>query len=363
MFGHRSWRGHGRFCLRRQPSPSHKRGFTLVELLVVVTIIGILIALLLPAVNAAREAARQTQCANNLKQLGLGILQHVEKHGFFPGGGWGWYWVGDPDRGFTRKQPGGWVYNILPFVDQETLHQRGSGKPELEKKYDAWRLMQTPLAIINCPSRRRSQLYRGGPNAYNAAQPPGTTGGSARSDYAANTGDAAPDEFCGGPGSLSVGDSWPPCEDMASGAQPCQNCWTSTSSHTGVSFQRSEVRMEHFRDGTSYTIACGEKYLNPDNYETGLDAADNENAYTGYNNDNFRNTYWYTSGGVVYARTPLRDRAGYPSTYHFGSAHPTGCGFAFCDGSVRVISYAIDPLTFGLLGNRKDQKPIDESKF
>jgi len=72
-------------------------GFTLVELLVVVTIIGILIALLMPAVQGARESARRAKCANNLKQLGLGCLAHHEKYGFYPSGGWGHKWVGDPD--------------------------------------------------------------------------------------------------------------------------------------------------------------------------------------------------------------------------------------------------------------------------
>jgi len=324
------------------------RGFTLVELLVVIAIIAILIALLLPAVQSAREAARRVQCTNQLKQIGLAFQLHHDTNGHFPTGGWGVRWVGDADRGAGRRQTGGWVYNILPYVEQQALWELpGDGNPDVvtpEQFARAKQLVMTPVPLMNCPTRRSPILYpdAGGLWAYNMDRPRS----GARSDYAACWGTANDGVGSGATSSLANGDSGSPSPPWR---DPDALGWN------GVCYQRSEVRLAMVEDGSSNTYAVGEKGLMPDNYDNGQDPGDNETMYAGDDIDVMRST--------LELYPPRQDRPGLGAFLNFGSAHPSAWNVAFCDGSVHALSYSIDVVVHARLGNRKDGQPVNRNQL
>ena len=321
------------------------RGFTPVELLVVITIIGILIALLLPAVQAAREAARQAQCKNNLKQLALGFLQHEEKHKKFPSGGWGCLMVGDPDRGIGKTQPGGWHFSILPFIEQQALYELGSGTTGAAQSAANQQRLMTPLSVMNCPTRRNLQLYLNNPpnNGYQNFYLCGPLTEMCRADYAANSGDS---------NQSGTTPYWPSIVTYQQGDDPAYPSWIPQNYFTGISFQRSEIKLSDITDGTSNTYLVGEKYLNADYYFTGQDLGDDQSTFCGWDNDNHRDTY-------VPNPPPMQDQPGLSCGDIFGSAHSDGFNMALCDGSVHWINYSIDRETHRRLGNRHDGMTID----
>ncbi len=346
--------------------PNPKAGFTLVELLVVITIIGILIALLLPAVQAAREAARRIQCTNNLKQLSLGFLDHEHINGFFPTGGWYWSLAGEPERGFGRRQPGGWTYTVLPYIEQQALFDLASGTPPTAggttpqaRKDKLSAMIQTPLAMYYCPSRRNPlvcpdtslTVYPNYP--YNVGQ----HSASARTDYAANSGTI----MALWPSSVPTqsfmaqvdapGFHWPASFDAA--LKVCD----------GITYVLSTVKMSDITDGTSNTYMLGEKYFNTDNYLDGRNGIDNNPIYCGFDWDWQRWVCEPDSSGNWVGAPPLPDQSGYDNYYRFGSAHATGLNMAFCDGSVRSINYTVDPQVQYCLGKRNDGMVIDAKKY
>lgn len=326
-----------------------RTAFTLVELLVVIAIIGILVGLLLPAVQSARESARRLQCSNNLKQLGLAFHNHHSTHKRYPSGGWGWSWIGEPDRGTDERQPGGWVFNILSYLEQENLRNLGVGMNATDQAKAITTRLQTPVPFLNCPTRRRPLAYHDGHTYRAACSTSIKPGKSGRTDYSVNCGDLNRNEISSGPSSIKQGDG-----SMANPATETFD-WSNFNAETGISFRRSMVSTAHVKDGLSNTYMVGEKYLNPLAYTTGTDAADNENMYVGYDNDIYRSSHS--------SYRPRQDTIGTANTFVWGSIHSGGFQMCFCDGSIRMISYDIDSTTHARLGNRKDGQVVDMSKY
>lgn len=328
------------------PSPRARRGsgFTLVELLVVIAIIGVLVALLLPAVQAAREAARRTQCTNNLKQIGLGFHNCADINGHLPTGGWGWGWVGDADLGTGKGQTGSWPFNILPYIEQKTIYDMSGGAPGQPKQNALTQMVQIPVKTYVCPSRRKAQVWPITSTSHKNF--PQVTSG-AKCDYAANSGDQQWNEYSEGPPGLDPNNPLRP-EQVPSGKDQ------GPRTYTGISFACSTIRLAEITDGTTQTLMVGEKFLHPRKWIDGTDLSDNENMYTGFDNDHYRSTHPTTYF------PPKADSPNLGNLQVYGSAHPSVFNVVLCDGSIRGISYNIDKQTFQFLGNRYDGGSLGE---
>jgi prepilin-type processing-associated H-X9-DG protein len=340
-----------------------------VELLVVIAIIGILIALLLPAVQAARESARRLQCKNHLKQIGLACLLHEETHGFYPSGGWGGqYFPADPNYGYGKSQPGGWAFSLLPYLEENNLAELAEGKTGAAFEQASRALHSSPVSAFYCPSRRAAQAYPARWGGIREQRWVSSLPAVAKSDYAANSGDALNHalESYGGirftsPTSYAAMASTPPL-------------WTDTNNpslataqyyQTGVIYYRSEVTIGRLVDGTSKTYLVGEKFLSPDAYSDVAAVSaragygENQSIYAGFEWDNHRVAWAPDSPFDQSDYQPQQDRAGIdtPNTHAFGSAHSGGLNMLFCDGSVQFVGYDIEPETHREQAVRDDNRP------
>jgi hypothetical protein len=248
-----------------------------------------LIALLLPAIQAAREAARRMECSNHLKQLALGCLNHENALKFFPTGGWVWTWMGDPDQGFGKMQPGGWTFNILPYTENRSIHDLAKNQTPAVKKKTLALMGGTSISVFYCPTRRPATVY---PNPTFQCVNTDPISLAARTDYAAN-------------GGTAVTPFWDPPNVGGDPTKVPSSSMPDYSNENGMIYPLSTVPVKHVRNGLSHTYLIGEKYLIPDHYTDGLSDVDNNPLYAGYDWD------WHRWGGpepIDLAYQPARDR-------------------------------------------------------
>ncbi len=316
-----------------------RHAFTLVELLVVITIIGILIGFLLPAVQGARESARRTQCINTLKQLSIAAILHENTHQAFPTAGWSWTLPREVRRDsednylapeVLGKQSWGWRYQLLPFIEEQNIW-------DLENDFDI-RSFKPPL--VNCPSRRPVTFY-GGQNG-------GIPGIKATvlGDYVGNGGDT---NESGNP-------------KLGLTPEPNCKCYFQTGTiiwyqkgyqRNGSELRNSLVRLSVITDGTSHTMLFGEKYVNG-LWTQGGSWGDNAGWYVGRSWDSQRFIQYRPKHDSYLTDKPSNRVMGNQTYNYFGSAHPTAFNCSMADGSVTSINYDINGRVLASICNRHD---------
>jgi prepilin-type N-terminal cleavage/methylation domain-containing protein/prepilin-type processing-associated H-X9-DG protein len=298
-----------------------RAGFTLIELLVVIAIIAILIALLLPGVQQAREAARRNQCANNLKQIALAIHNFEDTHHTLPS---------------SRRGPqhATWCVQILPFLEQASLYDQWNIADTYYMQQESVRTASLP--VFYCPSRRGSMLSTqfevSSTGLPDTQEYPGALG-----DYAGNGG-----QFAG-----SIVDEY-----LCRGAM-CQA--TSSLSGSVVVTSESRTRLRDVTDGTSYTFLVGEKHVPDDKYGQSGPSWGDGSIYNGNFPRNFSRI-----AGLPRFNLGLgpKDLSG-PWHCKFGSDHPGLCQFAFTDGHVAALSTSTDLNVLNRLAVKDDGQIVD----
>jgi prepilin-type N-terminal cleavage/methylation domain-containing protein len=298
-----------------------QRGFTLIELLVVIAIIGVLISLLLPAVQQAREAARRAQCKNNLRQIGLGLHNYVDSNGVLPPGYIGSWAIGDPDK--VDRGPGwGWAASLLHYVEQAELYHAINFDRSIETDDNATSRLRL-LNVYLCPSDPHSA------RTFNVLA----------EDQSTVITQVAGANYVGMFGTGEVGDN--------------------LDKGDGAFFRNSRLRTKDFSDGLSRTIVVGERSHNISRV-----------TWTGAVTDGFSGATPPSEGGTV--KTPYDPEPSFimilgpvgtedgrrtpndPDAHNedYWSNHSGGCLMLMGDGSVQFIQDQIDPKVFQSLATR-----------
>ena len=289
------------------------RGFTLVELLVVIAIIAMLVTLLLPAVQSAREAARRSQCQNNLRQIGLAVTNYTDTHGeVLPMG-----------RDDTHHFAVSWAFRILPFLEDQSVHDAFVVGEKVEDLKNA-AAMRTPVTTYICHARRSADDLVDFDNDDSASR---TVKSASPGDYAASAGPFA----------------------------QYGNNNEKNPSESGVIYTKSAVKLRQVTDGTSKTLLVGERHVIPRGGSTRSGFDDYDRGDTAFlSGDNPWTIFGATAPGFP---TSKFDK----NIDKFGSDHTgTMAQFVFLDVHVKPINYSISATVLHSLGVIADGGVIAE---
>lgn len=301
---------------------TRRRGFTLVELLVVIAIIGVLVGLLLPAVQAARESARRMQCANNLRQVGIATHNFHDTLGFLPPA-----FIGDNSdtpNGFAT-----WAALLLPYLEGGNQYALWDVRYRVgDQPAEA---VETQIKTYICPSRPLPVLSV---NDFNDR-------GGALGDYAAVFGTAA--DFAKSNGAMI-----PNKPQMG----------TDSSGKTIVTRWSGQLNFASITDGTTNTLFFGEKHIRPNSLRG---KNEDRSIFSGVRNTHRRMAGIDANSSDTRPLLPANAQSAPLANSSFGSAHPEVCHFVFGDGSVRALRLSLDLQTLTYLVVRDDGKVITES--
>ncbi|QDT14591.1 DUF1559 domain-containing protein [Alienimonas californiensis] len=317
-----------------------RSGFTLIELLVVIAIIAILVSLLLPAVQQAREAARRSQCQNNLKNIGLAMHNYQSTHKKFP---------------FAWNSHGtGWSAMILPQLDQQAIYDtltfQESGAGNYGSGPDNERMCGTLIPTFRCPSMTADEHI-----SSNSGIP-----GRVPSAYSANISSVSWFDNSNGATKTPEDYYWDPNWTDPNPDEDIFPTFAFSKPHDGMFWEDSATSFKDVKDGAGQTILIGEVWTDP---EFGQDGQGMDHWYIGSPQIDAPDTNECTEF-VASTAVPLNTwldpmSTGFMKEAAFGSEHTGGAFLGMVDGSVQFVSDTIDFDTYQALGSRNGGEVID----
>jgi len=382
-----------------------KKAFTLVEMLLVVTIIAILAAVSFPAISAVLETVRIASCGNNLRGMANAAKSHNSALDVLPTAGWGAYWTGDPNRGTKQAQPGGWLFQLLPYMEQKQTWEMALGYDDAQKRKDRLAKMNAVfLEIAYCPSSRAVDVY---PYQGDLTTAPATTSNVgfnftagapvAKTDYAACSGNAIAATMPTFPSGPTEGEAVD-CEpgrwvaDCQAAIAACEggSDWLDVSNGAIPWLAAVSVAEITENDGTSRTALFGEKFVSEDEGPRLACSDDNLSAYQGFSPSTVRQTLAYARNNIEYASmsgttidnsslkdavvvqllsgtdaivpAPPKDDSNSSAsveiscTNSFGGPHTVGFNMVTVAGGLHYIPYIVDLQAYQSLGSYNGTK-------